>query len=247
MPVAQVIAIYTERNYQVFADEWEASWYMSFWETIGYEKKLAEHIAEARVGSGGEDREIIPMVSLLLPAMQAARQAQVRLEREIASLRVIEALRMYAAENNGKLPQSLDDIWQVPVPINPATGKEFLYHVDGETAILERDDAGLVEVSRTDLREATGLSAVPVETRVTRWDDGLPQYPVGHHARVARLREHLGKLPGLAVCGAAYDGVGVPACVASAAAAVDQIHGDLRAVRHLTAHPVQSLHGGAGE
>lgn len=117
----------------------------------------------------------------------------------------------------------------------------------GETAILERDDAHLVEVSRTDLREATGLSAVPLETRVTRWDDGLPQYPVGHHARVARLREHLGKLPGLAVCGAAYDGVGIPACVASAAAAVDQIHGDLRAVRHLTAHPVQSLHGGAGE
>ncbi|WP_215449761.1 protoporphyrinogen oxidase [Streptomyces sp. ATCC 21386] len=117
----------------------------------------------------------------------------------------------------------------------------------GETAILEHDDAHLVEVSRTDLREATGLTAAPLETRVTRWDDGLPQYPVGHHARVARLREHLGKLPGLAVCGAAYDGVGIPACVASAAAAVDQIHGDLRAVRHLTAHPVQSLHGGAGE
>lgn len=64
---------------------------------------------------------------------------------------------------------------------------------------------------------------------------------------MARLREHLGKLPGLAVCGAAYDGVGIPACVASAAAAVDQIHGDLRAVRDLTANPVQSLHGGAGE
>ena len=117
----------------------------------------------------------------------------------------------------------------------------------GETAILEHDDAHLVEVSRTDLREATGLSAAPVETRVTRWDDGLPQYPVGHHARVARLREHLGKLPGLAVCGAAYDGVGIPACIASAAAAVDQVHGDLRAVQHLTANPVQSLHGGAGE
>ncbi|MDX3135534.1 protoporphyrinogen oxidase [Streptomyces europaeiscabiei] len=117
----------------------------------------------------------------------------------------------------------------------------------GETAILDHDDAHLVDVSRTDLREATGLSATPLETRVTRWDSGLPQYPVGHHARVARLREHLGRLPGLAVCGAAYDGVGIPACVASAAAAVDQIHGDLRAVRDLTANPVQSLHGGAGE
>ncbi|CAL9418570.1 protoporphyrinogen oxidase [Streptomyces sp. enrichment culture] len=117
----------------------------------------------------------------------------------------------------------------------------------GETEILGRDDAGLVEVSRHDLREATGLDAVPLETRVTRWTDGLPQYPVGHHARVARVREHIAKLPGLAVCGAQYDGVGIPACIASAYAAVDQLEGDDRGVRELTAHPVQSLHGGAGE
>lgn len=117
----------------------------------------------------------------------------------------------------------------------------------GETEILQREDADLVEVSRHDLREATGLDAAPLETRVTRWTDGLPQYPVGHHARVARIREHIGKLPGLAVCGAVYDGVGIPACVASAYAAVDQLEVDLRAVRELTADPVQSLHGGAGE
>ncbi|MFJ5772770.1 protoporphyrinogen oxidase [Streptomyces sp. NPDC093094] len=117
----------------------------------------------------------------------------------------------------------------------------------GETEILGRDDAGLVDVSRHDLREATGLDARPLDTRVTRWTDGLPQYPVGHHARVARIREHIGELPGLAVCGAVYDGVGVPACIASAHAAVDQLDGDLGGVQELTAHPVQSLHGGAGE
>ncbi|MET9773579.1 protoporphyrinogen oxidase [Streptomyces sp. NPDC006367] len=117
----------------------------------------------------------------------------------------------------------------------------------GETEILGRDDGDLVAVSRHDLAEATGLSAAPVATRVTRWQDGLPQYPVGHHARVARVREHVAKLPGLAVCGAAYDGVGIPASIASAYAAVDRIHGDPRGVERLTAHPVQSLHGGAGE
>ncbi|MDN3021510.1 protoporphyrinogen oxidase [Streptomyces sp. S.PB5] len=117
----------------------------------------------------------------------------------------------------------------------------------GETAILERDDQDLVEVSRHDLKQATGLDAHPLETRVTRWTDGLPQYPVGHHTRVARIREHIAKLPGLAVCGAQYDGVGIPACVASAYAAVDRIHGDERGERELTADPVQSLHGGAGE
>ncbi len=39
-----------------------------------------------------------------------------------------------------------------------------------------------------DLGEAVGLSARPVATTVTRWIDGLPQYPVGHHARVADPR-----------------------------------------------------------
>ncbi|WP_019073950.1 protoporphyrinogen oxidase [Streptomyces hokutonensis] len=107
----------------------------------------------------------------------------------------------------------------------------------GETAILEREDTGLVDVSRHDLREATGLDATPLETRVTRWTDGLPQYPVGHHARVARVREHVAKLPGLAVCGAAYDGVGIPATIASAYAAVERLTGD----------PVPSASGGAGE
>lgn len=116
-----------------------------------------------------------------------------------------------------------------------------------ETEILRREDADLVDVSRRDLREATGLDATPLETRVTRWTDGLPQYPVGHHARVARIREHVAKLPGLAVCGAQYDGVGIPACIASAYAAVDQLDGDLGGVQELTADPVQSLHGGAGE
>ncbi|MEW1641126.1 protoporphyrinogen oxidase [Streptomyces sp. NPDC091219] len=107
----------------------------------------------------------------------------------------------------------------------------------GETAVLERDDSGLVDVSRHDLREATGLDASPLETVVTRWTDGLPQYPVGHHARVARVREHVAKLPGLAVCGAAYDGVGIPATIASAYAAVERLTGD----------PVPSASGGAGE
>ncbi|MFF1282438.1 protoporphyrinogen oxidase [Streptomyces sp. NPDC058299] len=117
----------------------------------------------------------------------------------------------------------------------------------GETRVLGRDDAGLVEISRHDLREATGLDAEPLETRVTRWTDGLPQYPVGHHARVARIRGHVARLPGLAVCGAQYDGVGIPACIASAYAAVDQLDGDPGGVAELTANPVQSLHGGAGE
>ncbi|MGW2327876.1 protoporphyrinogen oxidase [Streptomyces sp. NPDC001700] len=94
---------------------------------------------------------------------------------------------------------------------------------------LKRDDADLVGMSLADLGAATGLGARPVATRVTRWDGGLPQYPVGHLDRVARIRAEVAKLPGLRVCGAVYDGVGIPACIASARAAADDLIGPLTA------------------
>ncbi|NGN67893.1 protoporphyrinogen oxidase [Streptomyces sp. A7024] len=95
----------------------------------------------------------------------------------------------------------------------------------GETEILQRPDEELTEIAQQDLKAAVGLSARPVATRVTRWNDGLPQYPVGHHARVARIRGQLDHLPGLAVAGAAYDGVGIPAVIASGYGAADEVLG----------------------
>ncbi|MFF8828044.1 protoporphyrinogen oxidase [Streptomyces sp. NPDC015131] len=94
----------------------------------------------------------------------------------------------------------------------------------GEEDHLHREDADLVAVSLKDLAEATGLAARPVATEVTRWIGGLPQYPVGHLARVARIREAVAALPAaLRVCGAVYDGVGIPATIASARRAADEI------------------------
>ncbi|GAA2083002.1 protoporphyrinogen oxidase [Streptomyces albiaxialis] len=101
----------------------------------------------------------------------------------------------------------------------------------GETAVLERDDDELVALSLRDLREATGLAARPVDTVVTRWDEGLPQYAVGHVDRVERVRAGLAAVPGLAVCGAAYDGVGIPACVASGERAAEETLASARAGR----------------
>ncbi|MFJ1989976.1 protoporphyrinogen oxidase [Streptomyces asiaticus] len=98
-----------------------------------------------------------------------------------------------------------------------------------DEADLKRDDADLVRMSLTDLGEAVGLAAKPVASRVDRWDGGLPQYPVGHLDRVARIRAEAAKVPGLAVCGALYDGVGIPACVGSARKAADELLGSLTA------------------
>ena len=97
----------------------------------------------------------------------------------------------------------------------------------GEETVLQRDDADLVKLAAADFAAATGVAGAPVDARVTRWGGGLPQYTVGHLGRVARIRTGVAALGGLAVCGAAYDGVGVPACIGSARLAAGQAAGYL--------------------
>jgi oxygen-dependent protoporphyrinogen oxidase len=93
----------------------------------------------------------------------------------------------------------------------------------GEEGLLQRDDEDLAAVAAADLAAATGVRGAPSDTRVTRWGGALPQYTVGHRDRVAAIRASVASQPGLAVCGAAYDGVGIPACVATAQEAVTQL------------------------
>jgi oxygen-dependent protoporphyrinogen oxidase len=102
----------------------------------------------------------------------------------------------------------------------------------GDVAVLQRDDEELAALAQSELAAAIGITAQPAAHRVTRWGGGLPQYNVGHLDRVAGIRAAVGEQPGLAVAGAAYDGVGIPACVATAKAAAAQV------LRHLAARVV---------
>ncbi len=85
-----------------------------------------------------------------------------------------------------------------------------------EEAALHRTDAALVSDSLAELAALAGITARPVDSHVQRWGGALPQYAVGHLDRVARIRADVARVPGLSVCGAAYDGVGIPAVIASA-------------------------------
>jgi hypothetical protein len=62
--------------------------------------------------------------------------AEVRLDRRVAALRAVEALRLHAAAHDGRLPNSLDPVKAVPVPDDPMTGKPFPYRREGESAVL---------------------------------------------------------------------------------------------------------------
>jgi oxygen-dependent protoporphyrinogen oxidase len=94
----------------------------------------------------------------------------------------------------------------------------------GETENLSHDDGYLIEHALADLGRLTGtLLPAPTDAWVQRWNDSLPQYAPGHLDRVATVRAALAGRPGIALAGAAYDGVGIPACVGSGERAADLV------------------------
>jgi hypothetical protein len=76
-----------------------------------------------------------PLASALSP--WHARYSLARTDEQLAALRVIEALRDYAARHGGRPPSSLGDIADLPIPPDPVTGRPFDYHADGATATLD--------------------------------------------------------------------------------------------------------------
>jgi len=89
--------------------------------------------------------------------------------------------------------------------------------------VFEMDDESLRAAVLRDLQNIVGVQAAPAFTELYRWPKSMPQYPVGHLDRVKRIEGRLGGLPGLAVAGNAFGGVGIPDCVHSGETAADGV------------------------
>lgn len=142
MAVGRVLTIYTAKVIRIAADEHRKA---HIADLSMSQSRRQGHAADQLLGkmrplSDHPDREIVPIVSWLMPATHAVKTAEMRVARDIAALRVIEALRMHAARNEDRFPHTLEDVTCVPVPDNPATDKAFIYHLRGQTAVLELPD-----------------------------------------------------------------------------------------------------------
>lgn len=108
-----------------------------------------------------------------------------------------------------------------------APGDDALVRVfvggDDREHLLDLPDDELVALTRTELAETMGLTAAPMVSRVFRWPKGNAQYDVGHLDRVSEIEAMAAAIPGLYFTGSAFRGIGIPDCVKSAIATVDQI------------------------
>ncbi len=89
--------------------------------------------------------------------------------------------------------------------------------------ILQLHEDEILRIAREELRQILGISAEPLFTRIYKWKAAMAQYTVGHLERLDRIDRRLRQqLPGLALAGNAYRGIGVPDCVHSGKQAAEQ-------------------------
>jgi oxygen-dependent protoporphyrinogen oxidase len=167
-------------------------------------------------------REVVPVAASELAQIETASVAIVSFAFDRVALPPGSGLLVAAGERLATKGVTItSQKW--PIDVDGMTLLRASVGRIGEPLPLQLEDDELVALVRRELQALLGLDAAPVDVRVTRWGGGLPQYAVGHVERIARVRAAVAAVPGLAVCGAYLDGVGIPACVASARAAVDRI------------------------
>jgi len=95
-------------------------------------------------------------------------------------------------------------------------------------AVMEKSDEELTEIVRKQIVELLGMKsdAQPVFSRVYRWKGGMPQYTLGHLDRVDEIEARSAGIPGFALAGGGYRGVGVPNCIESGERAVSKVLGE---------------------
>jgi len=132
MAVGQVMLVDAARECRRIADDYEKWWYADFLQGREGVRETQEVFRNDRLDRGLGSL----LAKVLLPALSAARNAEMRVEWQMRALQIVEAIRMHAATAE-TLPRSLDEIDVVPVPLNPVTLKPYQYRLDGQTAVLD--------------------------------------------------------------------------------------------------------------
>jgi hypothetical protein len=150
MSDAELTVRYTVALHREISEAWRKWLYLPYPQSIPRFSILAEKLRE-----DARRRELFPLVSLLSPIGGNLSITQLSIDRQIARLQLIEALRMHASQT-GTLPAQLSDVTIEPVPLDPATGGPFAYKLEGEVATLDVTD--LMGQSRDVLRMPVRLT-----------------------------------------------------------------------------------------
>lgn len=209
-------------------------------DSIGWDPSSTSWSVQVRPGSAisGPDDAIDGLV-LAVPAGVSARllgSISPSTASDLAAIEYSSVVLVSLAFDRDQVPIPLDSSgFLVPhdsgrrITAASWSSSKWAHLDDGRTAILRvslghrndpgaigLDDAAIERIVADDLTMTMGITSAPTEVRISRWPDGFPQYDVGHLDRIARIETAIGDDPAigpLALTGAAFEGVGIPACI----------------------------------
>jgi oxygen-dependent protoporphyrinogen oxidase len=88
----------------------------------------------------------------------------------------------------------------------------------------------LFDLACEELKSTLGISARPLVSRVSVWENAMPQYNLGHPEKLTQIDAALEKYPGIALAGNGYRGIGIPDCIHSGEVAIEKVTRDLSRV-----------------
>jgi hypothetical protein len=130
MPPAKVLLLYMLGTFQQDRDDLHRATYLPYPQARTVCDSAARRLLDAPATEGHL------LARLFLPGLNPVMRRQILLDRNLAAMRVVEALRIYASGHDGKLPNKLDEVTEVPIPADPGTGRPFEYRRDGDAATL---------------------------------------------------------------------------------------------------------------
>jgi len=139
MAPAQVVVLDILGAWEEYRDELFKWLNVPYWQAAEGLGQAVTKLEQARNAKSLLARCKMSLPATLLPALGKVRFAAVKSQRQLAALRCIEAMRFYAASHQGTLPARLDQIAELPIPVNPVTGKAFPYRIEGDEAVLVAD------------------------------------------------------------------------------------------------------------
>lgn len=129
LPATQIALMYVAAESERTTMEWTKLRNVPYWQA----EPMFEALAKSERAMPTGIRNVLRMFQ---PAYRSVLTNRAVAERNLAMLRTIEAIRLYARDHDGAWPDSLASIG-LPIPLNPFTGREFTYRRDGGLAVVE--------------------------------------------------------------------------------------------------------------
>jgi hypothetical protein len=146
MPVPQALGLYHVGQFERWTQELDKGLCLPYWQGFPMLTRAEEEVRAAAKQNPWS------LLAIFTPTIHTAYATIAKVDRQVAIWRAVEAVRAYAAAHDGRPPATLEEITDTPAPLDPFTGKAFIYGVKDDVVTIEGPTLADAAPARTGIR-----------------------------------------------------------------------------------------------